>query len=132
MFAAFSNGAWTNEAWTAALVNHLWHSTVVVLMAWFLTLILRNNHAGARYWVWMIASVKFVIPFALLIAIGEWLGTGVATPIQRRPRKLRLPDHDPRPSNTEDQLLARSDSGCSLATLVTGLPAPHPETDPVG
>jgi len=83
MFAALSNGAWTDQAWTAALVNHLWQSTVVVLLAWLLTLILRNNHAGARYWVWMIASVKFVIPFALLMAIGEWFGTVVATPIER-------------------------------------------------
>lgn len=83
MFPPFSNGAWTtNEAW-AALVNHLWQSTVAVLVAWLLTLILRNNHAAARYWVWMIASVKFVIPFSLLIAVGEWLRTGVATPIQR-------------------------------------------------
>ena len=72
-----------NEAWTAALVNHLWQSTVVVLMAWLLTLILRSNHAAARYWVWMIASVKFVIPFSGLITAGEWLRTGVATPIQR-------------------------------------------------
>jgi hypothetical protein len=47
MFPAFSNGTWTNEAWTAALVNHLWQSTVVVLIAWLLTLILRNNHAAA-------------------------------------------------------------------------------------
>jgi uncharacterized protein (TIGR03435 family) len=71
------------EAWTAALVNHLWQSTVVVLIAWLLALILRNNHARMRYWVWMIASVKFLVPFSLLIAAGEGLRRQLAAPFQR-------------------------------------------------
>ncbi|MGB6472753.1 MAG: M56 and DUF3738 domain-containing protein [Candidatus Sulfotelmatobacter sp.] len=77
------NGVWTNTVWTAALVNHLWQSTVVVLIAWLLTLTLRSNQARMRYWVWMIASVKFLIPFSLLIAAGESLRAAMATPIQR-------------------------------------------------
>jgi bla regulator protein BlaR1 len=80
---AWTNRTWTNEAWTAALINHLWQSTLVVLIAWLLALALRSNQAGTRYWVWMIASVKFLIPFSLLIAAGESLRTAVATPIQR-------------------------------------------------
>src|SRR6202047_4487634 len=71
-----------NQAWTAALANHLWQSTVVTLIAWFLSLTLRSNQARTRYWVWMIASAKFLIPFALLIAAGESLRSAVATPIQ--------------------------------------------------
>ena len=71
------------EAWTAALVNHLWQSTVVVLMAWLLALALRNNHARTRYWIWMIASLKFLIPFSLLIAAGESLRAKMAAPIQQ-------------------------------------------------
>ena len=63
--------------------NHLWQSTVVVLMAWFLTLALRDNHARTRYWVWMIASLKFLVPFSLLIAAGESIRARIATPIQR-------------------------------------------------
>jgi uncharacterized protein (TIGR03435 family) len=78
MFPAF----W-NQAWTAALVNHLWQSTVVTLVAWFLAWNLRGNQARMRYWVWMIASVKFLIPFSLLIAVGESLRSLVATPIRR-------------------------------------------------
>jgi uncharacterized protein (TIGR03435 family) len=78
MFPAF----W-NEAWTAALGNHLWQSTAVTGIAWLLTLSLRNNHARTRYWVWMIASVKFLIPFSLLIAAGESLRSAFAIPIQR-------------------------------------------------
>ena len=78
MFPAFWNAAHT-EVWSAALANHLWQSTVVVLIAWLLTLLLRSNQARMRYWVWMIASLKFLIPFSLLIAAGEFLQTAVAT-----------------------------------------------------
>jgi uncharacterized protein (TIGR03435 family) len=72
-----------SESWTAALVNHLWQSTLVTGAAWLLALILRGNPARARYWVWMIASVKFLIPFSLFIAAGEWLRSMVAAPIQQ-------------------------------------------------
>jgi bla regulator protein BlaR1 len=75
--------AFWNEAWTAVLVNHLWQSSVVVLIAWPLTLAMRSNQARTRYWVWMIASVKFLIPFSLLVTAGELLRTAVASPIQR-------------------------------------------------
>ena len=40
--------AFWSEFPTAALVNHLWQSTVFVLIAWLLTLLLRNNQARAR------------------------------------------------------------------------------------
>jgi len=75
-----------SAAWMAIMsemANHLWQSTVVVLMAWLLALALRNNHARARYWVWMIASLKFLVPFSLLIAAGESLRSRMATPIQQ-------------------------------------------------
>jgi beta-lactamase regulating signal transducer with metallopeptidase domain len=72
-----------NEAWTAALANHLWQSTAVTGIAWLLAFSLRNNHARMRYWVWMIASIKFLIPFSFLIAAGESLRSAFATPIQR-------------------------------------------------
>jgi len=72
-----------SDAWTAALVNHLWQSTVAVLAAWLLTLALKRNHARTRYWVWMVASLKFLLPFSLFIAGGEWLRSAMATPIQK-------------------------------------------------
>lgn len=58
---------------TSTWVNHLWQSTIVVGVAWLLALALRRNQARVRYWVWMAASVKFLLPFALLIGAGEWL-----------------------------------------------------------
>jgi bla regulator protein blaR1 len=61
---------------TEALTNHLWQSTVFGAMAWLLTLVLRNNHARARYWVWLAASVKFLVPFAFLVALGNHFDFG--------------------------------------------------------
>jgi uncharacterized protein (TIGR03435 family) len=75
--------AFWNDAWTAALANHLWQSTVVTGIVWLLSLSLRQNHARLRYWVWMIASIKYLIPFSLLIAAGETLRSAFATPMQR-------------------------------------------------
>ena len=52
------------------LANHLWQSSVFALAVGLLTLMCRMNYANVRYWLWFIASVKFCIPFALLMALG--------------------------------------------------------------
>jgi bla regulator protein BlaR1 len=57
-----------------ALTNHLWQSTVFGAAAGLLTLVLRKNYATARYWVWLAASVKFLVPFALLVRFGRHWG----------------------------------------------------------
>jgi uncharacterized protein (TIGR03435 family) len=65
-----------SAAWAAvapALGNHLWQSTLFLLLAGFLTLVLRNNYARTRYALWLTASVKFLIPFSLLAVIGSHL-----------------------------------------------------------
>jgi bla regulator protein blaR1 len=67
------------------LVNHLWQSTAVVGIAWLLALALRKNHARARYWVWMAASVKFLLPFSLLMGAGEWMRSLMPTAAVARP-----------------------------------------------
>jgi len=59
--------------WTSTLANHLWQSTVVVAVAALLAFALRKNQARTRYWLWLAASVKFLIPFSLLIAAGSRL-----------------------------------------------------------
>ncbi len=53
--------------------NHLWQSTLFAGTAGLLALTLRKNQARARYWVWLAASVKFLIPFSLLVEIGKRL-----------------------------------------------------------
>jgi uncharacterized protein (TIGR03435 family) len=67
-----------------ALANHLWQSTLFALAAALLTLTLRKNHARARYWLWLAASVKFLIPFSFLVDIGShltWLRSAAGTKI---------------------------------------------------
>jgi bla regulator protein BlaR1 len=54
----------------SALANHLWQSTLFAVLVGFLTLALRNNRARIRYRLWLVASVKFLIPFSLLIGLG--------------------------------------------------------------
>src|SRR5579862_1527160 len=65
-----------SPAWHAAalgLANHLWQSTLVAAAAALLTLALRKHYARARYWIWLAASIKFLIPFSLLVAVGSHL-----------------------------------------------------------
>src|SRR5690606_31062970 len=57
-----------------AIIEHLWQSTVIAAGAAVLALALRNRGAHVRYWVWFGASMKFLIPFALLVAIGQQIG----------------------------------------------------------
>jgi uncharacterized protein (TIGR03435 family) len=67
--------------------NHLWQSTGFAAVAVLLALALRANHARARYWLWLAASVKFLVPFSVLAAIGSGLGRWLApaTPVSRLP-----------------------------------------------
>ncbi len=58
---------------TSELCNHLWQSTLFAILAGLLTLFLRKNHARVRYGLWLTASVKFLIPFALLVGFGSHL-----------------------------------------------------------
>jgi bla regulator protein BlaR1 len=53
-----------------AMLNHLWQSTLFAGLAGLLTLALRGNRAQARYAVWLAASIKFLIPFSLLVSMG--------------------------------------------------------------
>jgi bla regulator protein blaR1 len=55
----------------AILVNHLWQSTLFVLLAWLATMALRGNRARVRYWFWTAASAKFLIPLSVLVGLGE-------------------------------------------------------------
>src|ERR1700733_9037189 len=56
-----------------ALTNHLWQSTLFAIAAGLLTLAFRENRAKVRYWLWLSASLKFFIPFSLLMSLGSHL-----------------------------------------------------------
>src|ERR1700687_3923080 len=70
---------------STGLADHLWQTTVYALFAGFFAAACRRNHASVRYWLWFSASVKFLIPFTLLISLGSHLGRMSA------PRQLVAP-----------------------------------------
>ena len=66
-----------HSLWMTA-ANHLWQSTLFAAAAWILTLLLKKNRARVRFWIWFSVSVKFLIPFSLLVSLGgliapEWV-----------------------------------------------------------
>ena len=81
-----------------ALGNHLWQSTVFAAAAALLTMILRKNHARARYWLWLAASLKFLIPFSLLANLGSLLSwsrgsAGITAPLYFVIEEVSQPFH---------------------------------------
>src|ERR1700683_3995779 len=59
------------------LTRHLWQSTLFALAAGLMTLAFRGNRAQVRYWLWFSASLKFLVPFAVLLNLGGYLETMV-------------------------------------------------------
>jgi beta-lactamase regulating signal transducer with metallopeptidase domain len=64
----------------AFLLTHLWQSTLVLLGAWVLARACRDNAAAVRYWIWFVASAKFLVPLALLQQLGDRLGRSFPEP----------------------------------------------------
>jgi len=66
------------------MTNHLWQSTIFAVSAGLLTVVFRKNRAQVRYWLWLSASIKFLIPFSLLMSLGshlEWAPAARTTAI---------------------------------------------------
>ena len=63
-----------------AVFNHLWQSSVficaVALAAWTL----RRNPPRTRYWLWLAASLKYLIPFSLFVSAGTRIQLPPDTP----------------------------------------------------
>jgi len=67
------------------VANHLWQSTLCAGVAWVLSVALRRNRAAARYWLWLAASVKFLIPFSVFVSLGSrlaWRTVAASAPLQ--------------------------------------------------
>ena len=73
MTLTYLSGGWTGIA--PAFGNHLWQSTLLLLVAWALTRLLRQHQARTRYWLWLVASLKFLVPFSLLVGLGASMGS---------------------------------------------------------
>ena len=57
----------------AALLDHLWQSTLFAGFVGLLALALKHDRARIRYRLWLAASLKFLFPFFLLIKLGDAL-----------------------------------------------------------
>jgi beta-lactamase regulating signal transducer with metallopeptidase domain len=69
-----------------ALIDHLWQSTLFCAAVWSITLMLRANGAAVRHALWMLASVKFLVPFSALYTVGA--AAGLPTPVELQPSFL--------------------------------------------
>jgi beta-lactamase regulating signal transducer with metallopeptidase domain len=65
----------------AAVLDHLWQSTFFAIAIGALTLLLRKNGAHVRYWLWLVASLKFLIPFSWLAAAADLLTPASMAPV---------------------------------------------------
>jgi beta-lactamase regulating signal transducer with metallopeptidase domain len=58
------------------LTNHLWQSTLFAVVVALLVIACHKNRAQIRYWLWLSTSLKFLVPFSILVNLGrrlEWL-----------------------------------------------------------
>jgi uncharacterized protein (TIGR03435 family) len=80
-----------------SLANHLWQSTLFAAVAGLLALAFRRNRAQIRYSLWLAASVKFLIPFSVLVIVGSHfaphtLSQAAPSPIPLVIREVSQPD----------------------------------------
>ena len=76
MILSYLSASWSSLA--RPLGDHLWQSTLFVALAAAMAFALRSNPARIRYGIWLAASLKFLVPFALFIALGTHLATTLA------------------------------------------------------
>src|SRR5215471_15831687 len=72
------------------LGNHLWQSTLFTALVAAVCFALRKNRARARYWLWLAASAKFLIPFSLLLTVGSRLDIPKQPPVMPALRVVQI------------------------------------------
>jgi bla regulator protein BlaR1 len=60
------------------ITNHLWQTTIFAAAVGLFIVAFRKNRAQVRYWIWLSASLKFLIPFSLLANAGTRLWEALA------------------------------------------------------
>ena len=71
-----------------AILDHLWQSTLLALGVGLLALAFRKAGAAVRYGLWFTASAKFLVPFAVLEALGGWLAPAARLPVEAAPEAV--------------------------------------------
>jgi hypothetical protein len=105
-----------------ALTDHLWQSLLFCSLCASLAWLVRGNSARVRLWMWRICAAKLVLPFALLHALGRWIGFPAYHSADRVPATLL------RAADTLNPLLAPVQSaqlglGATALCLLAALPA---------
>jgi bla regulator protein blaR1 len=109
------SGFWAPVA--PAVGNHLWQSTLFAAAAGLLTLFLLTNQARIRYWLWLSASVKFLIPFSLLTFLGNRLAWSHAATESNAKFYVSVDKF----SQPFSQLTTAASSSSNLAAYLSGL-----------
>jgi len=63
-----------------AVANHLWQSTAFAAAVALLVVVFRTFGPRVRYVLWLAASAKFLMPFAILSTAGRWFGRRAEMP----------------------------------------------------
>jgi bla regulator protein blaR1 len=58
------------------MTNHVWQSTIFCVCVAVLAFGFRKSRAQVRFWLWLSASLKFLVPFSLLLSLGSRLAPG--------------------------------------------------------
>jgi beta-lactamase regulating signal transducer with metallopeptidase domain len=95
-----------------ALIDHLWQSTLFGAAVWSITLVLRSNSAAVRHGLWLLASVKFLVPFSALYFMGA--AAGLATPVGSQPNFFGAALQAATPVISPSQALVAARDGASL------------------
>jgi len=104
---------------TAGLLDHLWQSSLFAGGIALLTLFLRKNGAAVRFWLWFAASLKFLVPFAVLAALGDYLSRQF--PASLPPTLLAIRPAAEKLSAPAKMLVAPHAEGIAVAPLLAGV-----------
>jgi bla regulator protein blaR1 len=114
-----------------AFIDHLWQSTLVAAGAALLVVMFRRHAAKVRFWLWLAASMKFLIPFSVLAALGASLEWRSAPPpaseqewtvlIERVTQPMAVLTAPPQETLPAAAVGPAAGGGVSVATLAVGV-----------
>ena len=104
----------------ATLVDHLWQSILVFWLAVLCIALSRRHSAQVRLWLWRMAAIKFLVPFAIFVGVGSTFDLFALAPDDPTPANLL------RALNTTLALVAPArtaglDGGAALAGIAVML-----------
>ena len=112
------------------LANHLWQSTLFAVAVWLLTLMCRKNRQRPLLALVQCASVKFFIPFTVLMALGDRLEWASSAPQIATPAVSATLAQVSRPfvEDRDSAFFFRRRLAASTGLLLPSLPYGYPES----